>query len=146
MQAPQYYSCSDNNIRRAPECYDQCKNDFEYCIIKKAEKTPCAKMLQEEEKWRRVADGLNTAVDVYMDKGFLHNDKQVTIRKGRSFCTTNYGQAGDRDRANNPSWEQLSVYPIDLQFANRVQNLNQSILFLQVSNMTNIILVFQYKD
>ena len=103
-------------------------------------------MLQEEEKWRRVADGLNTAVDVYMDKGFLHNDKQVTIRKGRSFCTTNYGQAGDRDRANNPSWEQLSVYPIDLQFANRVQNLDQSILFLQVSNMTDIILVFQYKD
>ena len=49
--------------------------------------------------------------------GFLHNDKQVTIKKGPSFCTTNYGQVADRNKANNPGWEQLTVYPIDLQFA-----------------------------
>lgn len=53
-------------------------------------KVPCASLLNEELKWKEKVDALDTAIEIYITRGHLHNSKNVVIPSGGPLCTTDY--------------------------------------------------------
>ena len=72
-------------------------------------------MLQEE-KWKRKVDALDTAVEVYIEKGYLHNDKNYFVRGGTDLCIYDYISADDPEPEDEEQWEQEAVFPIKITF------------------------------
>ena len=67
-------------------------------------------------QWLRKVSALETAIDIYMEKGYLHNDKQITLGSGPAFCTTGYGTLSSTLSESSLKWDDISLYPVDLQF------------------------------
>lgn len=74
----------------------------------------------EQEKWKRTVDALDTAINIYVEKGYLHNDKNVIVRAGAKLCTTDYkGDTLEDDELFNSEsdvWEEDAVYPMLITF------------------------------
>ena len=77
-------------------------------------------LLLEEEKWKRRVDALDTAIGLYIQKGYLHNDKNVFVRAGPPLCTVDYfspaAEDSDLFSAADAQWEDDAVYPIKISF------------------------------
>ena len=108
--------CKDSNVRSMAECHEVCLAGFEYCQLVKSEKTSCQSLILEEEKWMRKVSALETAIDIYMEKGYLHNDKQIKVAAGAAFCTTKYGTVLSESTFTELIWDDIALYPVDLQF------------------------------
>ena len=117
------YSCKEDYIRNNPVCYDQCGvggdgPQASACVLTIKQKIPCLKMLLEEERWKRRVDALDTAIEIYVEKGYLHNDKNVYVQAGPKGCTTEYQGTvfdGDDVPTEETEWERIAVYPIFVQ-------------------------------
>ena len=75
-------------------------------------RTSCVSLVAQEEKWKRRVDALDTAIEIYLEKGYLHNDKQITITKGNPYCTTAYGNVRDQSHRDAGTWSDVAVYPL----------------------------------
>ena len=61
-------------------------------------------------------DALDTAIELYLQKGYLHNDRSIEIKKGNPYCTTSYGNVKQKSARHSDTWTDVAVYPIDIQF------------------------------
>lgn len=70
-------------------------------------KIPCASLLNEEMKWKEKVDALDTAIEIYITRGYLHNSKNVVIPSGGSLCTTDYDVPAGSLEAD---WERIASH------------------------------------
>ena len=74
-------------------------------------------MRLEKEEWLRKVSALETAMDIYIEKGYLHNDRDIIIAKGPAYCTTAYGNKAEMSRHTTLEWAEIAKYPLDIQLA-----------------------------
>ena len=56
-------------------------------------------------------------MDIYIEKGYLHNDRDIIIAKGPAYCTTAYGNKAEMSRHTTLEWAEIAKYPLDIQLA-----------------------------
>ena len=85
-------------------------------------KRPCLSLRLEEQEWKRRVDALDTAIEIYVEKGYLHNDKNVFVRAGPKLCTTDYTSADDEIVDSEALWDEQAVYLIKIKFNMKKDN------------------------
>ena len=98
------------------------RNFFNNDLKVSQRRTSCVSLVAQEEKWKRRVDALDTAIEIYLEKGYLHNDKQITITKGNPYCTTSYGNVRDQSHRHAGTWSDVAVYPLGLGNNNFLDN------------------------
>ena len=73
---------------------------------------------------------METAIDIYIEKGYLHNDRDITIGKGPAYCTTSYGNAREMNTHRRLDWAEVAKYPIDVQMACPLTVIGQKQLYI----------------
>ena len=64
-------------------------------------------LLNEEMNWKAKIDALDTAINIYVTRGFLHSSNNVLIPSGGPLCTTDY----DVPAASlDADWERISSH------------------------------------
>ena len=104
------FNCADRRIRALPECKKPCENQLSVCSVPKKHKIPCSSLLNEEAKWKRKVDALETAIQLYALKGYLHNDKNVVIQAGAKLCTTDYVTEVDALASGSSEWDRIASH------------------------------------
>ena len=62
-------NCADDFVSSNILCHDICASDLPTCQYTESQKIPCSSLLREEEKWKRRVDALDTAINIYVQKG-----------------------------------------------------------------------------
>ena len=112
----QYLACKDPNVKAMPSCVDQCRAGFTRCKLEQEVRQPCQALILEEDRWFRKMQALEAAIDIYLDRGYLTNDKQVTVKSGPAYCTTSYGNRAAMNRQVPLVWSDVALHTIDIQF------------------------------
>ena len=76
-------------------------------------KKPCQSLHLQKEKWGRKVEALDTAIEIYIEKGYLNNDADNYIPAGPKLCTTAYEgfKVDDRKSSNSKSNNRKSFFP-----------------------------------
>ena len=59
---------------------------------------------------------MDTAIEVYIEKGYLHNDRNYFVRAGSDLCIYEYSSADDEEPTLEEIWDDEAVYPIKITF------------------------------
>ena len=68
--------------------------------------------MNEESKWKRKVDALDTAIQLYALKGSLTNDKNVVVPGGAKLCTTDYVTEVDALTAASAEWDRIASHTL----------------------------------
>ena len=77
------------NVRPYNRVYMVLYDNFS-CQLQVERKKPCQSLHLQKEKWGRKVEALDTAIEIYIEKGYLNNDADNYIPAGPKLCTTTY--------------------------------------------------------
>ena len=83
-------------------------------------------------------------MDIYIEKGYLHNDRDIIIAKGPAYCTTAYGNKAEMSRHTTLEWAEIAKYPLDIQLA--IPRTGEIENFLGIQSRTLTLVIWAHSD